>query len=106
MYVEDKVSHRGPFPINVIEEQTVAQLKIQVQNEFQIPAQVQRWILGKELASDDNAILRDLHVTTEGCPIFLYLVAPTNGMCSFNLPIFNLVLKLVAFFRSQVRKRC
>ncbi|KAF2899896.1 hypothetical protein ILUMI_06289 [Ignelater luminosus] len=80
MYVEDKVSHRGPFPINVAEEQTVVQLKMQVQNEFQIPVQVQRWILGKELASDDNATLKDLHVTTDGCPIFLYLVAPANDL--------------------------
>ncbi|KAK4879568.1 hypothetical protein RN001_007714 [Aquatica leii] len=78
MYVEDKISHRGPFPINVTEDQTVAQLKIQVEKEFQIPIVVQRWILGKELASDENATLRDLHVTTTGCSIFLYLVAPTN----------------------------
>ncbi|KAF5282821.1 hypothetical protein FQR65_LT02818 [Abscondita terminalis] len=78
MYVEDKISHRGPFPINVNEDQTVAQLKIQVEKEFQIPIVVQRWILGKELASDDNATLKDLHVTTTGCSVFLYLVAPTN----------------------------
>ncbi|KAK5646003.1 hypothetical protein RI129_004467 [Pyrocoelia pectoralis] len=77
MYVEDKVSHRGPFQINVSEDQTVAELKLQVENEFQIPVVVQRWILGKELATDDNALLRDLNVTT-GCSIFLYLVAPTN----------------------------
>ncbi|KAF5297692.1 hypothetical protein FQA39_LY12023 [Lamprigera yunnana] len=78
MYVEDKVSHRGPFPINVNEDQTVAQLKVQVEREFQIPIVVQRWILGKELASDDNAKLKELHVTTAGCSIYLYLVAPTN----------------------------
>lgn len=76
MYVEDKTSHRGPFVVTVTKEQTVGQLKRQVENEFEIPVAVQRWILGKELASDDNATLEELHVTTEGCPIFLYLVAP------------------------------
>lgn len=79
MYVEDKISHRGPFPINVTESKTVAELKIQVEKEFEIPINVQRWILGKELAVDDNATLKDHQVTVTGCPIFLYLVASGNG---------------------------
>lgn len=79
MYVEDKISHRGPFPINVKLNQTVAELKIQIEREFEIPRNVQRWILGKELAVDDCVTLKDHHVTVDGCPIFLYLVAPTNG---------------------------
>lgn len=79
MYVEDKISHRGPFPIKVKPNQTVRELKLQVEREFEIPVAVQRWILGKELASNDNATLADVRVNTEGCPIFLYLVAPTNG---------------------------
>ncbi|XP_031343206.1 uncharacterized protein LOC116170823 isoform X2 [Photinus pyralis] len=77
MYVEDKVSHRGPFQINVGEDHTVAELKLQVENEFQIPVVVQRWILGNELATDDSTTLKDLNITP-GCSIFLYLVAPTN----------------------------
>lgn len=86
MYVEDKISHRGPFPIVVSENQTVKQLKVQVENEFQIPAMVQRWILGKQLATDDNACLNDFQLTAEGCSIFLYLVAPINGK---NFEIFK-----------------
>lgn len=78
MYVEDKISHRGPFPIQVKQEQTVGELKIQVAKEFEIPVAVQRWILGKELASEDSATLKDVGVTTEGCPVFLYLVASSN----------------------------
>ncbi|XP_071052523.1 uncharacterized protein PF3D7_1120000-like [Onthophagus taurus] len=78
MFVEDRLSHRGPFPIKVIAEQTVGELKIQVEKEFEIPTAVQRWILGKELATQDGSTLKDHHVTTEGCPIFLYLVAPTR----------------------------
>lgn len=78
MYVEDKISHRGPFPINVKLNQTVAELKIQIERDYEIPRNVQRWILGKELAVDDNSTLKEHNVTVEGCPIFLYLVAPTT----------------------------
>ncbi|CAH1960123.1 unnamed protein product [Acanthoscelides obtectus] len=75
MYVEDKVSHRGPFPLNVVPELTVAELKKQVEREYEIPAVFQRWILGKELVTKDTATLKD-HNITDGCPVFLYLVAP------------------------------
>lgn len=75
MYVEDKVSHRGPFPIDVTASQTVIELKRQIAKEFEIPTEVQRWILGKELVTDDTTTLKD-HKITEGCPVFLYLVAP------------------------------
>lgn len=85
MYVEDKISHRGPFPLLVQGSQTVAALKTQVEKEFEIPRNVQRWILGKELAVDEGATLKDHHVTVEGCPIFLYLVAPANGEFAANL---------------------
>ncbi|KAJ8947474.1 hypothetical protein NQ318_009777, partial [Aromia moschata] len=76
MYVEDKVSHRGPFPIEVTADQTVAELKVQIENEFEIPADYQKWILGKELVTNENSTLKDYNITTEGCPVFLYLVAP------------------------------
>ncbi|KAK9888377.1 hypothetical protein WA026_000628 [Henosepilachna vigintioctopunctata] len=77
MYVEDKISHRGPFPLRVTPEQTVGELKKQVAKEFDIPVNVQRWILGKELANEDSTTLKDNQITN-GCPIFLYLVAPDN----------------------------
>lgn len=78
MYVEDKVSHRGPFPIEVTADQTVAELKAQIEKEFEIPADYQKWILGKELVTNENSTLKDYNITTEGCPVFLYLVAPGN----------------------------
>lgn len=77
--MEDKISHRGPFPITVTLNQTVFELKEQVEKELEIPVNVQRWILGKELAVNDKATLQEHNITTSGCPIFLYLVAPTNG---------------------------
>nr|CAD7437738.1 unnamed protein product [Timema bartmani] len=76
MYVEDKVSHQGPIPLQVTPVLTVAQLKDKVEQEFEIPAGVQRWILGKLLASDDSKTLADHSISSGGCPIFLYLVAP------------------------------
>ncbi|XP_066254774.1 uncharacterized protein [Euwallacea similis] len=75
MYVEDKVSHRGPFPIDVTETQTVAELKQQICREFEIPVEVQRWILGKQLVVEDTSTLKD-HKITQGSAVFLYLVAP------------------------------
>ncbi|XP_047116877.1 uncharacterized protein LOC124797853 isoform X1 [Schistocerca piceifrons] len=76
MYVEDKVSHQGPIPIQITPKMTVADLKQKVQLEFEIPAGVQRWILGKELASDDSKTLEEHNINANGCPLFLYLVAP------------------------------
>ncbi|XP_065353337.1 uncharacterized protein LOC135948154 isoform X1 [Cloeon dipterum] len=76
MYVEDKVSHQGPIPLSVYASMTVGELKAKVQQEFEIPADVQRWILGKKLASDDNKTLQQHSVASGGCVVFLYLVAP------------------------------
>ncbi|XP_059486084.1 titin-like isoform X2 [Neocloeon triangulifer] len=76
MYVEDKVSHQGPIPLSVHAGMTVGELKGKVHQEFEIPADVQRWILGKQLASDDNKTLKQHSVATGGCVVFLYLVAP------------------------------
>ncbi|CAG9853836.1 unnamed protein product [Phyllotreta striolata] len=76
MYVEDKISHRGPFPVEVSPEQTLARLKDQVEKEFEIPKAFQRWILGKDLVTDDNSKLKDFGITRDDCPVFLYLVAP------------------------------
>ncbi|KAJ8973999.1 hypothetical protein NQ317_002395 [Molorchus minor] len=73
MYVEDKVSHRGPFPIEVTADQTVADLKRQIENEFEIPVDYQKWILGKELVTNEKLTLKDYNINTEGCPVFFVL---------------------------------
>lgn len=44
--------------------------------EFGFPPEVQRWILGRRLADNDHQTLAQHRVTTNGCPVFLYLVAP------------------------------
>jgi len=54
---------------------TVAELKTKIHTEFEIPTNVQRWIIGKNLADHDGATLDELHAE-DGSPVFLYLVAP------------------------------
>ena len=57
MYVEDRTSYNGPVQVSVKPTFTLAELKEQVQCEFEIPVDVQRWILGKSLAEDDQSTL-------------------------------------------------
>lgn len=83
MYVEDKVSHQGPFPLKVKPSITVKQLKELVERDYEIPIGVQRWILGKQLAGDDSRTLESLGVNTDGCPVFLYLVVPGTYQLQF-----------------------
>lgn len=54
---------------------TVAELKAKIYTEFEIPINVQRWIIGKNLADRDEASLNELQAVN-GSPVFLYLVAP------------------------------
>jgi RanBP-type and C3HC4-type zinc finger-containing protein 1 len=76
MYVEDKTSHQGPIPLRIKPSMTVMELKEKLSKEFEIPVGFQRWILGKRLASNEQASLQELGVSAPGTPVFLYLVAP------------------------------
>ncbi|XP_071449024.1 uncharacterized protein [Hetaerina americana] len=78
MYVEDKVSHLGPIPVVVSPSMTVGELKARVEQDFEIPTGVQRWIIGRRLASNDELTLLQHDVTSNGTPVFLYLVAPAD----------------------------
>ena len=53
----------------------MAELKAKIHTEFEIPTNVQRWIIGKNLADRDEANLNELQAVN-GSPVFLYLVAP------------------------------
>ncbi|XP_076648036.1 uncharacterized protein LOC143356322 [Halictus rubicundus] len=75
MYIEDKLAHQGPIPLQLPSRMTVAELKAKVHAEFEIPTNVQRWIIGKNLADRDAATLNELQAV-DGSPVFLYLVAP------------------------------
>ena len=54
---------------------TVAQLKAKIYVEFEIPMNIQRWIIRKNLADNDDSTLEGLEIT-EGSSIFLFLVTP------------------------------
>lgn len=77
MYIEDKLAHQGPIPLQLPTRMTIAELKTKIHTEFEIPTNVQRWIIGKNLADHDEATLVELHAV-DGSPVFLYLVAPDS----------------------------
>ncbi|XP_051158418.1 uncharacterized protein LOC127279840 isoform X2 [Leptopilina boulardi] len=79
MYIEDKEAHQGPIPLLLPLNMTVAQLKAKISLEFEIPTNIQRWIIGKNLAENENSTLEELQTTDS---IFLYLVAPALEMTS------------------------
>ena len=76
MFVEDAVSAQGPIVIEVNPTITVADLKVQVEKEFEIPVDVQKWILGKQLVSEDDTTLQSQGIDVDGAEIYLYLVNP------------------------------
>ncbi len=87
MFVEDKTCCKGPIPVSVSPNSTVLELKVHVQNEFEFPVGVQRWILDKTLADNDNATLSSIGIIKSEQKIFLYLVAPGN-LCFLCLLFF------------------
>lgn len=80
MYVEDRKSHVGPISLPVYPEMTLSNLKKKVEAEYNIPVRVQRWILGKNLATDDEVTLEQFGVSHSACPVFLYLVSPAEEL--------------------------
>ncbi|XP_064466826.1 uncharacterized protein LOC135377970 [Ornithodoros turicata] len=78
MFVEDKDSHVGPISVRVHPGMTLRHLKKKIEEEYNFPSQVQRWILGKSLATDDASTLEQYGVTHSECPVFLYLVSPVE----------------------------
>ena len=76
MFVEDKACCKGPIPVSVSPNSTVLELKVLVQSEFEFPVGVQRWILDKTLADNDDATLASIGIQKSDQKIFLYLVAP------------------------------
>ena len=75
MFVEDAVSAQGPIVVEVNPAITVAELKLQIEKEFEIPVNVQKWILGKNLVSEETITLHSQGVDIDGAEIFLYLVS-------------------------------
>ena len=79
MYVEDAVSAQGPISLIVSPSLTVAELKQQVEEQFEIPVAVQKWILDKSLVSEDTVTLSSQGVDKDGAKVYLYLVSPEEA---------------------------
>jgi len=79
MYVEDAVSAQGPISLIVSPSITVAELKQQVEEQFEIPVAVQKWILDKSLVSEDGVTLSSQGVDKDGSRVYLYLVSPEEA---------------------------
>ena len=87
MFVEDAVSAQGPIVIEVNPSITVAELKVQVEKEFEIPVDVQKWILGKQLVGEeDTTTLESQGVNADGDQIYLYLVNPEEKKPDDRVP--------------------
>ena len=76
MYVEDRTSYNGPLQVTIKPTSTLTELKEHIQAEFEIPIGVQKWILGKSLAEDDQSTLASHGINKSGQNIYLYLVVP------------------------------
>ena len=79
MFVEDAVSAQGPISLIVSPSITVAELKQQVEEQFEIPVAVQKWILDKSLVSEDGVTLSSQGVDKDGARVYLYLVSPEEA---------------------------
>ena len=62
---------------------TLAELKKQVECQFEIPVQFQKWILDKTLANNDDSSLASYGITKKNQNIYLYLVPPGKIICLF-----------------------
>lgn len=57
-----------------------------VEKEFNVPSELQKWVLGKNIANNLNAPLSAYGITHSGCPIFLYVLPlPQMKSCINNL---------------------
>ena len=73
------MSAQGPISLIVSPSITVAELKQQVEEQFEIPVAVQKWILDKSLVSEDGVTLSSQGVDKDGARVYLYLVSPEEA---------------------------
>ena len=62
---------------------TLAELKKQVECQFEIPVNVQKWILDKTLANNDESTLASYGINKKNQNIYLYLVTPGKLQLSY-----------------------
>lgn len=83
--VEDKESTGCHFRLNIAPQTTINQLKQMVQNKYEFPAEIQRWIIGKRLPKPSESLL-DCGIKTSGSTLFLYLMSDKTAAVAGALP--------------------
>ncbi|XP_049283510.1 uncharacterized protein LOC125763889 isoform X1 [Anopheles funestus] len=76
VFIDDKVSHKGPMRMTLGGFATLAQLKAKLYNEYQIPVAVQRWRCDDQPLEDDARTLYDYGIQTSDRTLFVYIVQP------------------------------
>ena len=76
VFIEDRVTHRGPFRLAVEPTTTLKALKDIMEKDHNIASNTQRWILGRRLANNDQTTLQEYGVDSANCSLFLYIVVP------------------------------
>jgi hypothetical protein len=59
-----------------VSSMTLAELKKQVECQFEIPVNAQKWILDKTLANNDESTLASYGINKKNQNIYLYLITP------------------------------
>ena len=95
-YVEDDNGQTGPFDIDVGFSWPFSRLKDAVQNKYQLPTEVQRWIICNKLVSDDDISVKKLGLINHKEPIFVYLVYPEGSTSAKSVPG-NLIINYLIF---------
>uniref|UniRef100_A0A182K4J5 RanBP-type and C3HC4-type zinc finger-containing protein 1 n=1 Tax=Anopheles christyi TaxID=43041 RepID=A0A182K4J5_9DIPT len=76
VYIDDKVSHKGPIRMTMASFATLAQLKAKLSNEYQLPVAVQRWRCDDQPLEDDARTLYDYGIQTSDRTLYVYIVQP------------------------------
>ncbi|XP_050078935.1 uncharacterized protein LOC126565770 [Anopheles maculipalpis] len=76
VYIDDKVSHKGPIRMTLAGFATLAQLKAKLYNEYQIPVAVQRWRCEDQPLEDDARTLYDYGIQSSDRALFVFIVQP------------------------------
>jgi RanBP-type and C3HC4-type zinc finger-containing protein 1 len=73
LFVEDKISKKGPLKINVSPLMTLLELKKKISKEFDIPIEVQQWKLNNLEAKDDTKTLMSYEIKDESGTLHLFI---------------------------------
>uniref|UniRef100_A0A182Q1P1 RanBP-type and C3HC4-type zinc finger-containing protein 1 n=1 Tax=Anopheles farauti TaxID=69004 RepID=A0A182Q1P1_9DIPT len=77
VFIDDKVSHKGPIRMTLAAFSTLGQLKVKLCNEYHIAIEVQRWRCDDQPLEDDARTLYDYGIQTSDRTLYVYLVQPS-----------------------------